>query len=208
VGVPLASLSPSSLTFGNVNLGTTSAVQMIRVSNPGTSALSITGIAVSADYRASSSCGRSLAAGASCTVSVTFHPSAIGKRTGSIRISDDATGSPQSIDLTGFGLEVKLSATSLIFPITTVGRTSSAQKVTLTNIGSTALNISYIYVGGTDRSNFSETNTCGSSVAAGTSCTFSVTFHPSATATRVAGIWINDNGGTSAQVIRLSGTGQ
>jgi hypothetical protein len=80
--------------------------------------------------------------------------------------------------------------------------------VTLTNVGSTLLSITSISFAGTNPSDFSQTNTCGTSVVAGGSCTLTLTFHPTATGTRSASISITDNGGASPQSISLSGVGQ
>jgi hypothetical protein len=80
--------------------------------------------------------------------------------------------------------------------------------VTLTNVGPTALGISSITLGGTNPSDFTETNNCGSSVASNGSCTLTMTFHPTVTGTRSASVSISDNGGASPQTISLSGTGQ
>jgi hypothetical protein len=148
-----------------------------------------------------------LAAGANCTISVTFHPKAIGTRTASVLIADNGAGGPQTVALKGTGTYVKLSANGYTFPSTTVGQ-SSTKTETLTNVGSSPLSIGPISVGGANPSDFSETNNCGSSVAAGATCTLTLTFHPVATGTRSAVVSISDNGGGSPQTISLSGTGQ
>src|SRR5258706_33159 len=100
---PTASLSPTSLTFASQNVGTTSAAQTITLSNGGTAALSITSIAASGDYAQTNNCGTSVAAGSSCSISVTFTPTAVGTRTGAITVTDNAPGSPHSASLTGTG---------------------------------------------------------------------------------------------------------
>jgi Bacterial Ig-like domain (group 3)/FG-GAP-like repeat/Abnormal spindle-like microcephaly-assoc'd, ASPM-SPD-2-Hydin len=102
------------------------------------------------------------------------------------------------------GSYVLLSPTSLNFGNQTVGVSSSAQNVTLTNKGNITLNISSISVSSGD---FLETNNCGSSVAAGSSCAISVTFTPSATGTRMGKITITDNGTNGMQAISLTGVG-
>src|SRR5258706_14856863 len=103
---PTASLSPTSLTFASQNVGTTSAAQTITLSNGGTAALSITSIAASGDYAQTNTCGTSVAAGANCTISVTFTPTAAGTRTDTITVTDNAAGSPQTSSLTGTGTAV------------------------------------------------------------------------------------------------------
>jgi len=149
---PTASLSPTSLTFASQNVGSTSAAQTITLSNGGTAALTITSIAASGDYAQTNTCGTSVAAGANCTISVTFTPTAAGTRTGTITVTDNAAGSPQTASLTGTGTAVgpsaALSPTSLTFASQTVGTTSAAQAITLSNGGTAALTITSIAASG------------------------------------------------------------
>ncbi len=98
---------------------------------------------------------------------------------------------------------VRLSSTSLTFAGQTVGTTSAPQKITVTNTGSTALTIANIAVG----KNFGETNTCGTKVSAGASCTVSVTFSPAYIGTPTSSLSISDGDPTSPQTVSLSGTG-
>ena len=102
---------------------------------------------------------------------------------------------------------VSLSPTSLAFASQATGTTSAAQSVTLTNTGSAALTISGISVTGSNAKDFTQTNTCGSSVAAGAHCSIAVTFKPSATGNRSAAVSIADNAAASPQSIKLNGTG-
>jgi len=203
------SLSPASLNFGSVNVGSASSKQSVTLTNTGNATLSITSISTSGDYSESSGqCGASLNPGASCTINVTFKPTAGGTRTGALSVTDNAYGSPQTVSLTGVGLapQVQLAPTSLTFGVQLVNTTSPVQKVTLTNVGTAALTISNIALSGSNPSNFGETNTCGSSVNAGASCTISVTFTPIAPGTPTAQIGVVDNAPGSPQVVALSGT--
>jgi hypothetical protein len=100
---PTAGVSPASLTFGSQTVGTTSAAQTVTLSNTGSAALTITNIASSGDFAENNTCGSSLAAGENCTINVTFTPTASGTRTGSLSVTDNASGSPQSVSLTGSG---------------------------------------------------------------------------------------------------------
>jgi Cep192 domain 4/Purple acid Phosphatase, N-terminal domain/Calcineurin-like phosphoesterase len=102
---------------------------------------------------------------------------------------------------------VNLSNTSLNFGSQVVNTSSVAQNVQLTNTGSTALNITSMGVTGTNSGDYSQTNTCGSSVSAGSNCTISVTFKPTATGTRSASVSISDNASGSPHTISLTGTG-
>src|SRR5207302_8213533 len=121
--------------------------------------------------------GSSLAPGASCTINVTFKPTQSGIRTGTASITDNAPGSPQKVSLTGTGTVVELNPATLNFGVVQVGYSKSLPTM-LTNVGSTTLNFSGITTTGTDADEFSQNNTCNSSVGAGQSCTITVTFRP------------------------------
>ena len=97
-------VSPSSLSFGDQNVGSTSAAQSVTVSNPGSAAATISPVAVSGPYTQTSTCGSSLAAGASCTVSVTFSPTAGGTQTVVLSITNSTTTLPLGVTLTGLGV--------------------------------------------------------------------------------------------------------
>jgi len=202
---PEATLSPTSLSFSDQLVGTTSAPQAVTVTNTGNLPLTITSLTGSGDFAQTNTCGSSVAAGASCTISVTFAPTVPGTRTGAITITDDAPGGPHIVSLTGTGTApaVRLSATSLTFTGQLVTTTSAAQTVTLTNTGNAALAITSLAAGG----DFAQTNTCGVSVAAGATCTISVTFVPTASGTRTGTITIKDNAAGSPQVVPLTGVG-
>ena len=209
---PQVTLSPTSLTFPTQLVGTTSAAQVVTLTNTGTapltiSSLSITG-AQSADFAQTNTCGTSVLAGANCTISVTFRPTNRNNRAATVSIADNASGSPQTVALTGVGTDIILTPASLNFGTQSVGSTSAAQTVTLTNkLATQAITINSISLTGTNPGDFSATNTCGGSVAGQASCTISVTFTPTAAGTRTASIAISDNGGGSPQSISLTGTG-
>jgi hypothetical protein len=100
---PSATLSPTSLTFGAQGQQTVSAPQPVSVTNGGTALLTLSSIVATGDFSQTNSCGSSLAAGSSCTVNVTFTPTAPGARLGSITITDNAANSPQTVALSGTG---------------------------------------------------------------------------------------------------------
>ena len=210
---PVASVSSSSVAFGNQSVGASSTAQAVTLTNSGNAALSVTSIAVfgtnAGDFAQTNNCGISVAAGANCTISLTFTPSAAGSRAASLAINDNATGSPQSVSLSGTGISTvaNVSPSSLAFGNQSVGASSTAQAVTLTNSGNSALSVTSIAVFGTNASDFAQTNNCGISVAAGANCTISITFTPSAAGSRAAALAIADNAAGSPQSVSLSGTG-
>jgi hypothetical protein len=98
------SASPSSLSFGGTSVGSTSATQTVTVSNPNGSAVSVTSVSASGPFSQASTCGASIAAGGSCTVSVTFAPTAAGSASGTLSVSGSAPGSPLTVALSGTGV--------------------------------------------------------------------------------------------------------
>jgi len=213
VSPPKATLSPSSLAFGNQAINTTSVSQSVTLTNDSGAPLAIASIAASGDYSASWTCGATLAAGASCTIEVAFTPTISGSDPGTLTVTDDnngVNGSTQIVTLTGAGAtppQVSLSTTSLSFGNEPVSQPSAPQVVTLTNTGTQTLNISTITITGANLSDFAQTNNCGSSVAGGASCIINATFKPTAVGARTASITITDNAGDSPQNVALSGTG-
>jgi hypothetical protein len=207
---PGATLTPATLTFSGQPVNSTSTAQTITLKNSGTETLTITSVTASGPYAVTNTCGGSLGAGASCTLSVTFTPTATGTQTGTITVADNASGSPQTAALTGTGTTaplVSLAPTSVTFMTTAVGSPSTAQVVTLTNNGNAALTVTSISFTGADPGDFSQTNTCGSSVAAGKNCTISVVFTPAATGNRSGTLNVADNAAGSPQTVALTGTG-
>jgi putative Ig domain-containing protein/HYDIN/CFA65/VesB family protein len=108
-GAPAVSFSPTSLTFGAQAIGTTSQPQSITVTNTGNASLFINSAATrganALDFtQVSDGCsGLTLAAGASCTVSITFSPTASGARSATFILTDNAANSPQSVPIAGTG---------------------------------------------------------------------------------------------------------
>ncbi len=106
-GSPAASLSPASSDFSVQVLSTSSNTQTVTLTNTGTSPLTITGINFvgtnAVDFLQSNTCPGSLSASSSCNITVTFIPSAFGYRTANLSVSDNASGSPHIVQLTGFG---------------------------------------------------------------------------------------------------------
>ncbi len=98
-------LSATSLTFASRPIGTTSAAQTVTLSNPGNATLTISSIAVtgtnSADFAETHTCGGNIAINASCTISVTFAPSAEGARSAAVTITSNAQNGTRTISLSG-----------------------------------------------------------------------------------------------------------
>jgi hypothetical protein len=213
---PSVSLSSSSLAFGNQSAGTASTAQTVTLNNTGNAALSIASIALTGtnavDFAQSNNCGASVAAGASCTIGVTFTPVASGSFAAAVTLTDNANGSPQTVTLSGTGTSsaspgVSLSSASLSFGNEPVDVASSSQTITLNNTGNAALSVSSIAITGADLSDFTQNNTCDAAVVAGGNCTIVIQFVPSAAGSRAASLSITENASGSPQTIALSGTG-
>jgi hypothetical protein len=208
VGVqPTLNLSPTSLTFPTQIVFTRSKTQTVMLSNTGLGILSITKIAATGSFTQTNNCGSTVNPGSNCTITATFRPTKAGSITGSLSITDNAPLSPQTVSLKGTGTYVQLTPASLKFGNQPVGTKSLPKKMTLSNKGSVAVSITKISLTGANAGDFAQTNTCGKSVAAGASCSITVTFTPSAKGKRAGTVSSFDNGGGSPQIASLTGTG-
>jgi hypothetical protein len=105
---PNVSLSAASLTFGPQPAGTTST-QAVTLTNTGQAPLDNIGISTAAPFSQTNNCPASLAGGTSCTISVAYAAGAVGTQTGSLSISDNAGGSPQTVALSGAAVDFSVS---------------------------------------------------------------------------------------------------
>jgi trimeric autotransporter adhesin len=214
---PVASLT-SALSFGSLNVGSTSAAQTATLSNTGTAPLTIGTLSTgSAEFTISGgtcAAGGTVAAASSCSVNISFKPSAAGARSASLVVTHNASGGQSSSSLAGTGVAlapvISLSPTTLSFSQTT-NTTSAAQTVTVSNTGSAALVIGTIALGGAQASEFqlASGGTCvaGGSVAANGSCSLKLTFTPTSTGARSATLTITHNATGSPSTITLNGSG-
>lgn len=214
--VPSVNLSRTSVAFATTTVGTTSAAQQVTLTNSGTAALSITQVAPSPspEFGATSNCVGTINAGASCTINLTFAPTAAGNRTGSLAITSNAATSPNSIALSGTSVltaspiaTVQSSAVS--FPMTSVGVMSSALGTTLTNSGNAPLQITAVSLGGANAADFrmGSANTCVvGSIAVGASCRVEVAFQPRSAGTKNAVVTVAHNATGGSTAVAVSGT--
>jgi hypothetical protein len=208
--------TPTTLTFAAQTVGTTSAPKAIAVKNVSASALTLNSIASSGDFSAAGSgtapckAGLSLGAGKSCSLSVTFSPAfgSSGTIGGAVVVSDTASVGQQVLDAKGTSvLPIVFAPTALTFAAQTVGSTSVAQTVTITN--SLATSLSPVITGSGDFAVVPGGATpCTSTLAARSSCTFTVTFTPSAVGTRASAITVTDSANPGVQALNATGTGQ
>jgi hypothetical protein len=213
------SVSPTSLVFGSVPTGTTSATQNLTLSNTGTAGATGIGVAVSGPFTrvttgafpaGAPSCGTTLSAGANCTIKVASAPTAVGPSSGSVTITANVpvTGSP--VSLTGGGTAnaiVGFSAPSPLLTTTPATTTTKNGTITVTNSGTGPLTLTAAPTiaktagGATTTGSFSITGgTCTSGTvvaAAGGTCTINVQYIPNATGTI----------GTATGTVTLTDTG-
>jgi hypothetical protein len=196
------SISPTAVGFGSVATGSSSAPQAVTVTNSGTAAAPVSSIAITGDFAQTNNCGTSIAAGSSCTVNVTFSPTAAGGRSGNLTVN--AAGVTSTVPLSGTGVApgpiLTANPGSLSFPDTAVGSSSSAQAVTVTNSGTTSAAVTGVSASG----DFSQTNNCAT-IAVGASCTVTVTFRPTASGARTGGVTVTSN--ASPVSVSLTGNG-
>jgi Bacterial Ig-like domain (group 2)/IPT/TIG domain/Abnormal spindle-like microcephaly-assoc'd, ASPM-SPD-2-Hydin/Galactose oxidase, central domain len=191
-------------SFGSQAVSTTSAAKTVTLKNGQSVILTISSISVSGDYSQTNTCGTSLAAGANCSISVVFTPTILGSDDSSLTITDSASNSPQTVSLTGKGVAQAAAApATLSFGNQADGTSSAAKTVTLTNNLGTALAISSIAVSG----DYSQTNTCGTSLAAGANCSISVVFTPTILGSDDSSLTITDSASNSPQTVSLTGNG-
>jgi hypothetical protein len=215
---PIISITPPTLAFGEVNVGVTSAAQTVTIANTGNAPLVLGTLAIggtnAGDYALSANTcsGASVPVAGSCTVGVTFTPSAIGARAATITFTSNAAGSPHSIPLSGTGLSpaISISPSTLAFGTVNLGTASAAQTVTVTNTGNTPLVLGTLAIGGTNAGDYAlSANTCsGASLPAAGTCSVGVTFTPTAIGTRAAAITFTSNTESSPHSVPLSGTGR
>jgi Flp pilus assembly protein TadG len=118
------SASPSSLSFGNQTVNSTSGAQTVTVSNSGNAAATLSPLTISGDYAQTNNCPSTLNAGASCTATITFTPTTTGSRTGTLTVTSNAPGSPATVSLTGTGVSANTNL-ALNQPATASGTTQN-----------------------------------------------------------------------------------
>ena len=215
-GTPTLAFSPTSLSFLQTAPTTTSEPEMLTVTNTSTAPVSVTsynfsGPNASDFFIQSKTCLPSLAAGASCTLSVAFQPSASGNESATLIATDNAAGSPQSIPVAGIAdpaPTLAFSPTSLAFPGTGPGVTSAPQTLTVTNTSNTTpISVTSYKFSGPNATEFSiQSKTCDTALNVGASCTLSIVFKPTTVSgTANATLVAIDNASGSPQSVPVTG---
>ena len=206
-GVPPVTLSPASYNLGNQAVNTIGIAHNVVVTNYLTVPVTVTSAGVSGPFTATNNCPappNTLAGRATCIILVAFAPTAVGAATGTLTVNDSTANSPQTMQLTGTGIApVSFSPAAWTFPVQLVNTSSTAETFTFKNLQTVPLSITGI----STSSNFAQTSTCPISpntLAAGLSCTISVTFSPTVLGAAAGNLMVTDSASTSPQVIKLA----
>jgi hypothetical protein len=214
---PIANLLPASLTFGTLAIGTTSGPQPITLRNLGSAALTLSQVTFTGPDAANfavapsgTTCpiGSTVAIGASCLVQIDFAPQTSGAKNSTVNFVDNASGSPQSISLSGTAIApaLQISPTSLTFAAQSVGTPSPSQTITLSSTATSSVTINRITITGANAGDFTENGNCSAVLGAGASCQVIVIFKPTAAGNRSASISISDNAAGNPHSLSLTGT--
>jgi hypothetical protein len=201
---------PAPLSFAQQKLMTTSAQNGIVIENPSLTSVNISSISLQgSEFRiAQNSCPKTLAPLSGCGLGIVFTPSSTGLRTGTLTVVASDFSQPHIAQLQGIGVgagQTSLAVSSLSFAPQSIGTTSAAQSVTVTNTGTGKLNFTSI---GASPNFFLVTNQCGTSLAAGAKCTVLVRFSPTLAGILVGTLTIGDDGAGSPHTVSLTGIGQ
>ena len=211
---PAVSLDMNDVDFGRgylirfreITLNT-SETQVVTLTNTGNAPLVISSITTTGDFRHTSTCGSTVPAAGSCTISIVFKPTQVGTRTGETRIVSNAISSPDLISLNGVGKglvpAIRTNASSYNFGNVKVGASSADRALVITSSGTGPLEIRSISVSG----DYSGSHNCPRLLDAGKSCTLTGRFKPKAKGARPGTITISTSAPGSPTVITLSGNG-
>jgi len=198
-------VTPASLAFGKQAVGSAGPGKTVTLTNNENIALNLA-VTVSGNYGiAANTCGATVPANTACTLTLTFTPATTGSQTGTLTFTDSASNSPQKVTLSGTGVvPVAVSPATLGFGNQLVTTPSAAKSVTLTNNNAVPLNITGVATPG---DYLIQSNSCGTTVAATSSCTLTVAFQPTALGARPGTLVFTDDANNSPQSVKLTGTG-
>lgn len=217
VPTPQVSLSPASLAFGSVTVGSSSTARRVTLKNSGSAVLDISAIAATSPFSATHGCSNTLAAGASCAIDVVFTPGGSGAADGNLNVSSNASGSPHKVGLTGTGVLADsgilqwTDASPVDFGNATVGEDAATHTLTLTNSGKGVATLGDFTLGGSQAADFriDGGSSCskGQSLAAAAQCTVVLGFTPAAAGARSASLTLSASNASTPDALAMSGTG-
>ena len=172
-------ISPAgTLNFGSEPVLTAAPSQTVTFTDNGTGAIKVTSVVATGDFSQTNNC-RQVLAGGSCTATVTFTPTALGNRYGSLTFTDDSASSPQTVNLAGVGVDLTASTNTVNFGNVGILTSSAPETVTITNVSSVPVSLISISIAGiSDYGDFVQTNNCPNPMPANSSCTVQIVFTP------------------------------
>lgn len=208
---PGPAITPKQLYFTNVQVGGTTAPQILTITTPNGDPVRVTSSALTGPMASifpidPGSCW----AGTPCQISVSFQPPNANDASEYFSVIDSITGTLTGITVSGdAGVHAdSLSSYSLMFAARDEGSTSIAQTITLTSNGNLPLYITGVSLAGANPGDFSiQSNTCAGTIAVNGTCAVSISFAPTASGARAAVLQIVSNAATSPDTVQLSGTG-
>jgi hypothetical protein len=215
---PTLAVTPANLTFGSQALHSPGPAKTVTLRAGGNAPVTITAVnlvSTGNDFSldAAACINQTLQPGASCSLRVTFSPTAPGLRTAILVISDTASPSQQRLDLVGTGAAsartLAISPSSLSFGAQPLHSTSPARTVTLRASGDAPVNITAVDLVSTGNDFTLDASACtNQTLQPSASCTLKVTFSPTAPGLRTAILVISDTASQSQQRLDLVGTGK
>jgi len=214
VAQPTIALSANAIDFGALVAGTASPAKSVTVSNTGQATLTFSSIAIGGAnagvFTLGGNCSTAtpIPAGGSCTATVTANASVNGAFSGNLALASNASNGAVSVPLTGTvaaaAPAVTASPSAVAFGTQTIGAPAATQAVTLANKGNVALALNGIAVSGASTVAIAS-NTCGTSLAVGASCTVTLAFAPTTAGTAAATLAVTSN--AAPLQVTISGTG-
>jgi hypothetical protein len=207
---PVLNVSPGSINFGSVQVGTTSAFWAVNIANTGGLPMTLaTNILTdAAEFSYTGNCGAVVAAYSSCNLNVVFTPQAVGNPSSAVVIATNATGGAFLLPIIGTGVGaappvVQLSPGSINFGSVTENNSSGTWTIYVGNTGGSPLTIGSIVL--SDTKDFVLGGNCGTTVAAYSSCSETAVFKPQRVGTIQGTITFTDNAGSGTQAVSLTG---
>jgi len=203
---PVLLISNLSLTFGDQMVGTSSAPQIITLTNPGPLPVGISAINITGDYSKVSNCPSVLSGGSSCQIAVSFAPKSPSSGPGTLSIDHDSYLATNTIYLAGIARqdELSISTAAINFGTQYVGSAPLPRIVTLTNIWQgEPVSLTNIAIQG----DFAQTNNCPALLPAGASCRITVSFVPTMNSNSTGMLTISHAGLGGPETVSLSGIG-
>lgn len=175
----IPTLTPLTQDFGQEPVGITSATHTFVVSNPSPFPIAVSGAVTTGDFAIVTNNCAAVVAGGSCQITVSFTPTTIGARTGTLSVTSGLTTLKST--LTGTGVpDIQVSSSSLNFGNIDIGGVSASQTVTVTNALPSTVALQPLTLTG----DYTDTTTCGASLGPQATCTVTIVFRPTATGPR------------------------